>query len=171
MKEIRDIKLDLLMGNDNPIVDLFNNITDGIKIINCNVYNDDSSELIYFKHKEWIFYQDLRNKEFWCSYERYWKLFENEFNLDYTEIQSITKLLVEEALKRELSTPEHNCSNSWIKVEEALKRELSTTITPQTSYLRVLEEALKLGLSTPLIDTVFNFPQVEEVLKTHNKRI
>lgn len=26
MKEIRDIKIDLLMGNQNPIVDLFNDI-------------------------------------------------------------------------------------------------------------------------------------------------
>lgn len=171
MKEIRDIKLDLLMGNENPIVDLFNNIKDGIKIINCNVYNDDSSELIYFKHKEWIFYQDLRNKEFWCSYERYWKLFENEFNLDYTEIQAITKYLVEEALKRELVTTNVKEAQRLLAVEEALKRELVTPETPGVEILGKVEEALKLGLSTPLIDTVFNFPQVEEVLKIHNKRI
>ena len=29
MKEIRDIKIDLLMGNQNPIVDLFNDINAG----------------------------------------------------------------------------------------------------------------------------------------------
>jgi hypothetical protein len=193
MKEIRDIKLDLLMCNENPIVDLFNNITDGIKIMNCNVYNDDSSELIYFKHKEWIFYQDLKNKEFWCNYERYWKLFENEFNLDYTEIQAITKLLVEETLEREVVTPSDSICVGTNLVEEALKREVVTLpnkiegnlngvqealkrelVTPETPGVEILgkvEEVLKLGLSIPLIDTVFNFPEVEEVLKIHNKRI
>lgn len=40
MKEIRDIKIDMLMGNDNPIIDLFNEITDGIKIMNC-LYKSD----------------------------------------------------------------------------------------------------------------------------------
>jgi hypothetical protein len=28
MKEIRDIKIDLLMGNKNPILDMFRKITD-----------------------------------------------------------------------------------------------------------------------------------------------
>lgn len=38
MKELRDIKIDLLMGNQNPIVDLFNKITTGVEIVNTNVY-------------------------------------------------------------------------------------------------------------------------------------
>lgn len=41
MKELRDIKLDLLFGNDNEIINLFNEITDGIEIVNTNVYNED----------------------------------------------------------------------------------------------------------------------------------
>ena len=33
MKEIRDIKIDLLIGNKNPVIDLFCEITSGIEII------------------------------------------------------------------------------------------------------------------------------------------
>ena len=124
MKELRDIKLDLLMGNQNPIVDLFNEITSGIKIINCNVYNEDGLEFIYHKDGEWIFYQDSKNEKFWCSNARYWTLFRSKFDLSYEEIQSITKYLVEEALKRELTTPSESIINSLFSVEEALKKEL-----------------------------------------------
>ena len=101
MKEIRDIKIDMLMGNENPIVDLFHKITDGIRVINCDVYNRDGQEFIYFnKEKEWIFFQDHENGRFWGNHTRYWSLFETKFGLRYNEIQELTKLLVEEALKR-----------------------------------------------------------------------
>ena len=137
MKEIRDIKIDLLTGNKNPIVDLFNEITKDTMIIKCDVYHKHGLEFIYFAnaktagqyHKggEWIFYQDCQNVEFWCNYTRYWSLFESNLKLEYGEIQAITKYLVEEALKREVSTPNFTFSlGSW-KVEEALKREINQT--------------------------------------------
>ena len=37
MKELRDIKIDILTGSQNPVIDLFNQITDGTEIINCDV--------------------------------------------------------------------------------------------------------------------------------------
>jgi len=133
MKEVRDIKIDMLMGNQNPIVDLFCEITSGIEIINCDVYNKDGLEFIYHKDGQWIFYQDA--KKFWVHYNRYWKIFESEFNLKYDEIQAITKLLVvqrtlciskvEETLKRELTTPLVFRMKLSSKVEEALKREVT----------------------------------------------
>ena len=126
MKEIRDIKLDLLMGNQNPIVDLFNEITDGLSLIKCDVYNSDGSELIYHKDGQWIFYQDCKNEKFWAHYKRYWEIFESNFNLKYEEIQAITKLLVEEALKREVPTPDFEIVLAPDEVEEALKREVPT---------------------------------------------
>ena len=72
MKEIRDIKIDLLTGNKNPIVELFNEITKDTMIIKCDVYHKHGSEFIYHKDGEWIFYQDCQNGEFWCNYTRYW---------------------------------------------------------------------------------------------------
>ena len=127
MKEIRDIKIDLVMGNQNPNVDLFKEITDGIKIINCNVYNKDGLEFIYYnKEKEWIFYQDVKNRKFWCDYNRYWSVFGKKLNLEYEETQAITKFLVEEALKRGVDTPEQLFLRADNLVEEALKREVAT---------------------------------------------
>ena len=125
MKEARDIKIDLLMGNQNPVIDLFCEITSGIEIINCNVYNEEGLEFIYHKDGEWIFYQDSKNERFWAHYYKYWTLFESNFHLKYEEIQAITKVLVEEALKREVSPPGiwFFKNESW--VEEALKREVS----------------------------------------------
>ena len=129
MKEIRDIKIDLLMGNQNPIVDLFNDITKDLQIINCDVYNNYGSEFIYHKDGQWIFYQDVKNGKFWAHYYRYWEILESEFSLKYEEIQAITKYLVEEALKREVGTPSTAFLGERLRVEEALKREVGTPIS------------------------------------------
>jgi hypothetical protein len=167
MKEIRDIKIDLLMGNQNPIVDLFREITDGLNIIKCDVYNNnDGSEFIYYNREgKWIFYQDVKNEEFWCDYNRYWEIFKSEFNLKYEEIAAITKLLVEEALKRELSTSAFFVKSNTRLVEEALKRELSTSeLHFQTQNLEV-EEALKREVTRPSASNARLFYQVEDALK------
>ena len=153
MKEIRDIKIDLLIGNKNPIIDLFCEITSGIEIINCNVYNEEGLEFIYHKDGQWIFYRDCKNEKFWTHYYKYWELFESNFHLKYDEIQAITKYLVvqstlcihkvEEALKREVGTP---CINSWIRckeVEEALKREVGTPSRHPGATNSKIEDALK----------------------------
>ena len=125
MKEIREIKIDLLTGNKNPIVELFNEITKYTMIIKCDVYHKHGFEFIYHKDGEWIFYQDSQNGEFWCNYTRYWSLFESNLKLEYQEIQTITKYLVEEALKREVGTPSGEYLLGINRVEEALKREIS----------------------------------------------
>ncbi len=125
MKELRDIKLDLIMGNQNPIIELFHEITSEIEIINCNVYNKDGLEFIYHKDDQWIFYQDCKNEKFWCNFTTYWSFFESKLGLEHLEIQSITKYLVEEALKREVVSPSSQKTIPFTKVEEALKREVS----------------------------------------------
>ena len=165
MKELRDIKLDLLMGNQNPIIELFHEITSGIEIINCNVYNKDGLEFIYHKDGQWIFYQDCKNEKFWTHYFNYWELFESKFHLKYDEIQAITKYLVEEALKREVSTPIEGVSFHQCMVEEALKREVSTPSTAQVIHFRKVEEALKREVSTPVRGSFFIHNVVEEALK------
>lgn len=84
---------------------------------------------------EWLFYQDVKSEKFWCHNDRYWSLFKDKFDLEYEDIQGITKLLVEEALKRELNTSIDEKYFMSNEIEEALKRELN------------MEQALnKLGL-------------------------
>ncbi len=166
MKEIRDIKLDLLMGNKNTIVDLFNEITKELQIINCEVYNDDGLEFIYYnKENEWIFYQDAKNGKFWCDYNRYWSFFREKLNLEYKEIQAITKLLVEEALKREVDTPRYGGNGLAFTVEEALKREVDTPFVKTFNRRVKVEEALKREVVTPRAwNNPFGF-KVEDALK------
>ena len=153
MKELRDIKIDLLTGNKNPIIDLFNQITEGIQIICCDVYEKHGQEFIYFanaktaeqyhKDGEWIFYQDCKNEKFWCNYRKYWSFFESNFGLNYVEIQSITKVLVEKALKREVGTTHFDDANLIYKVEDALKREVGTPQTVKNLLNVWVEDALK----------------------------
>ena len=165
MKEIRDIKIDLLTGNKNPIVDLFNEITKDTMIIKCDVYHKHGSEFIYHKDGEWIFYQDCQNGEFWCNYTRYWSLFESNLKLEYGEIQAITKYLVEEALKREVSTPRAAIYLYTLVVEEALKREVGTPISKLWIDTGLVEEALKREVGTPFNVCKSNRFYVEEALK------
>ena len=165
MKELRDIKLDLLMGKENPIVNLFNQITKDLKIINCEVYHKDGLEFIYHKDGEWIFYQNCKNEKFWTHYYRYWEILESEFSLEYEEIQAITKLLVEEALKREVGTPYSELPRMVDKVEEALKREVGTPLACYPTTWIQVEEALKREVGTPFRGRFTRRNEVEEALK------
>ena len=175
MKELRDIKLDLIMGNQNPIIELFHEITSGIQIINCNVYNKDGLEFIYHKDGQWIFYQDCKNEKFWTHYYKYWELFESKFHLKYDEIGAITKYLVvqstlcihkvEDALKREVGTPYKIANNLTIPVEKALKREVGTPKSMNLIPLQKVEEALKRELSPPYCDSGNILIEVEDALK------
>ena len=165
MKEVRDIKIDLLMGNQNPVIDLFCEITSGIEIINCNVYNEDGLEFIYHKDGQWIFYQDCKNEKFWTHYYKYWTLFESNFHLKYEEIQAITKVLVEEALKREVSTPLQLSFFEYLQVEEVLKREVSTPDPTKFQYYYKVEDALKREVSPPTTSTATWYSKVEEAIK------
>ena len=164
MKEVRDIKLDLLFGNDNEIINLFNKITDGIEIVNTNVYNEDGLEFIYHKDGKWIFFQDAKNGKFWCSNARYWQLFINKFDLIYEEIQSITKFLVEEALKREVNTSIDEKYFMSNEIEEALKREMNTPKNAVYSKSKKVDEALKQELGTPIgMDSAKTFLVAEKL--------
>ena len=141
MKEVRDIKIDLLMGGQNPVIELFCEITSGIEIINCNVYNEDVLEFIYHKDGQWIFYQDCKNEKFWTNYYKYWSLFESKFHLKYDEIQAITKYLVEEALKREVGT------SMSLKLQLLLRVELIEISFMREFCLKILVLVVALNLT------------------------
>jgi hypothetical protein len=132
----------LVMGNKNPIIERFMEITKDLKIINCDVYNEDGLEFIYHKDGQWIFYQDVNNVEFWANYKRYWEILEREFHLEYDEIQAITKLLVEEVLKREVTKPLLLRYKLQTVVEEALKQEVTTPSCWNSRNSQQVEEAL-----------------------------
>lgn len=151
------------MCNKNPIVDLFCNLTSGIEIINCDVYNKDGLEFIYHKDGQWIFYQDAKNGKFWANYKRYWVILESYFSLEYREIQSITKLLVENTLKREVDTPRYGGNGLAFTVEEALNREVTKPYSISNNLSKVLEKTLKRELGPPVCP-IGNIVAIEEAL-------
>lgn len=169
MKEVRDIKLDLLLGNKNPIVDLFNEITYGIKIINTDVYNEDGLEFIYYKGDAWLFYQDVKNNKFWCNYDRYWSIFESKLDMYYQNIQEITKMLIEEKLKNDLPdsvgiTPYLHRRSHLDRIEDKLKIELSAPHIGGSHLQVEIEEALKREVGLPESNPIKHFNSVEDAL-------
>ena len=52
----------------------------------------------YYRDGQWIFQQDLKNKILWCYYYAVWEIFEQEFNMNYEQIQALHKEVVGEAL-------------------------------------------------------------------------
>jgi len=144
MKHIRDIKIDLLTGQQNPIVDLFNELTSGIFLFSCSVFYGQGKEFIYAKGKEWLFYQGKRM--FLINHKSYCKHFETNFGMSQEEILAVTKYLLDEALKRG-GTTEEISQISKLQVGEGIKRNIPT---PETAYGRsysVVEEALEQELT------------------------
>lgn len=105
---IRDLQIDLILDNPNPIIDTFNGIWNDLSVIESNVYHERGGEFIYYdSNKEWIFYQDDKNDNFWCHYDRYWSIFVFKVNINHTYIPLITKFLVEKALNNRIATPDY----------------------------------------------------------------
>ena len=139
---LRDLKLDIVMGNETPIIDKFNEITKDLKVIKTDVYEKHGQEyILYNKNNEWIFYQDVKNEDFWCNYKLYWSFFKEEFGLKYKEIQEITKYMVEDTLKIKVDTPTFLAKLSSTLVEETLKIKVTTPSFLQNKS--VVEETLK----------------------------
>ena len=97
MSTLRDVKIDLITENSNPIINLFNEITEGLEILNTNVHNDIGVEFIYHKNSKYMFYQDYHEYSFWCDYETYWIKME-EIGLTYDDIVEITHLLFQKLM-------------------------------------------------------------------------
>jgi hypothetical protein len=60
----------------------------------------------YYKHNNiLLFNYNLINGEFWCHYNKFWSVLESKFNLNYQQIQSLVKYMVEEHLIQKDITP------------------------------------------------------------------
>lgn len=96
----RNIQIDLIMDNYNPIIEFFNSIWNTLDVIDLSVYNNDNDETIYYnKYGEWVFYSDHKDR-FWCNFDRYYKLFGIRFNLDYEDIIKSTNVMLNNSLNR-----------------------------------------------------------------------
>jgi hypothetical protein len=98
----RQVQIAIITDMPNPIVDWFNGIWNQLDIIETDVYHSNGGEIIYYRtidgKKTMIFYQDDDSGKFWCNYIHYWIILTENYNLSYKEIQSITKILIDNAL-------------------------------------------------------------------------
>ena len=107
---IRQLKIDLITDTSNAIINWFNDLWSKLYIIETDVHHNDGGEFLYYMNndeKYWIFLRDDKKEKFWCNYSNYWSLLESKFNLNYGDIQELTKFLVENALNNTVATPGH----------------------------------------------------------------
>jgi len=166
---IRDIKLDRTLGVINEVDRKFQEIWDDIKVINCDVYNRDGQEYIYYNsNNKWIFYQDSKNGHFWCHYDRHWNVFALLNVGGYKDIQYFTKYMVEEALNKEVSIPVDN-GDSWSsEVEGALNREVATPLRKSSSFI---EAILNRDIPIPTYTAIQRHCLIDDVLNDNNKEL
>jgi len=62
----------------------------------------------YYRDGQWIFRQDLKNKELDCYYYKFWQVFESEYSMKREDIQELIKGVVGEALNCKEFTPHWN---------------------------------------------------------------
>ena len=74
----------------------------------CVIWNNDPQNegcTNYMKDGKFMFQQDSKNGYFWCSYERVWSVFRDEFGMKCEQWQAfVTKLLEERYNLRGLKT-------------------------------------------------------------------
>ena len=119
----RQVSVDLITDTPNEIIEWFNNLWSKLCIIETNVHHNMGGEIIYYtnnEEKHWIFYEDDKDDKFWCNIERYWLIMETKFNINYIDIQLLTKLLVENALNNTIAIPHSRYLTKYSNVENVL---------------------------------------------------
>lgn len=46
---------------------------------------------VWYLEDQWIFDLDLKNKNFWCYYYKFWEVFEKEYGMSHNEIHNLIK--------------------------------------------------------------------------------
>ena len=140
MKDInlitRNIQIDLIMDNPNPIIEKFNSMLNELSLIEVNI--DDnyySTEFIYYNsNNEWVLYLSKNNNGFLFDHSRFGKFFESTFNLNDEQIEVIIKSLAENTFNYKIERISH--------------------VSPQTTY--IVPRRLENALSNALIDKYNN---------------
>ena len=149
----RQISIDLITNDTNPIIEWFNELWSKLYVIETNVYHTNGKEFIYFinngNKNQYVFYQDDENERFWCNTNRYWSILENKFRLNYYDTQMVTKILVENALNNSVTSPRIMESLLLIKVENALNNSVSLPTANGSSPLGKVGNALNNNVTSP----------------------
>jgi hypothetical protein len=103
-------------GFDTP-EEFFLDVIDGIKVKKQTKY---PNSVFWEKEGKIVFEQDLKNMDLWVSYNMIWVIFEKVFGMEYNEIESFIKGMVEEYLNWKGFTPPLRSHVLHLLVEEYL---------------------------------------------------
>jgi hypothetical protein len=81
------------------------------------------NSIFYMKDGKVIFTYYKENGNVYISYDKIWLFLESFFGLEYEEIQDLTKTLVEEHYKLDVTTTNSNDFDDYFRVEEYYKLE------------------------------------------------
>ncbi len=142
-------------------------LNDNFNLDKMKMYKHDyyPNSIFYKKGDIFVINQDLKNKKFWIDYNQIWSFFESFFGMEYTEIQSIMNIWLEETDKLREYTPA-TCRG----IERTLLEETDKLreYTPEWRFDRTLprlEETDKLREYTPQPRAVKLMDKLEETDK------
>ena len=126
-------------------------LNDNFNLDKMKMYKHDyyPNSIFYKKGDIFVINQDLKNKKFWIDYNQIWSFFESFFGMEYTEIQSIMNIWLEETDKLREYTPQicHSHLNFVLEETDKLREYTPLGLFYPTPYL--LEDTDKLREYTP----------------------
>ena len=145
-----------------------------------NWLNENYSHMVPFYMKEYpdyifhmkdgkcILQHNIKNGYVYVSYRDIWKFFEDYFSMDYEQIQSITKIWVEEHYKMGVTSTVRGGSFIPMMVEEHYKMGITTTGNFYDGIVHKVEEIYKTNITTTKDQNDFYFNRdVEELYNQH----
>ncbi len=89
--KIRKIKYLRMKPEERFVFDIVTNVVE--------YYHKEYPDNKYYKHNDVLLFDyNTKNGNFWCQYSKFWQILTNKFNLEYKEIQTLVKFMVEEHL-------------------------------------------------------------------------
>lgn len=140
---VRQIQIDIIIGNTNPVIKWFNNIWRQIHKVQTNVYHDGGNEFIYYiidpitDQKNVIFYLGsqssvLNNCYLVANYKYFWRDLMNLLNdiyqdsyLDSFVINNVVKLLLLQANENELAEYNSGAYHIKSKADKTIKKAIN----------------------------------------------
>lgn len=95
---IRQLKIDLITDNPNPIIEWFNDLWNSLEVVQVKVFHHYPGECVYYNKStiRAIFYLDTTDGRILYDYVHYSELFYNQ-GFDYVsnaELEQITEILL-----------------------------------------------------------------------------
>jgi hypothetical protein len=157
--KIRKIKYLRMKPEERYVYDIVTNLVE--------YYHPSYLHKKYYKHNdELLFDYNLENGYFGCHYRKFWSILENDFSMNYQQVQSFVKLMVEEHIIKKDVTTLLNKLLSAEGVEEHIIKKDVTTQCRSGCYLGLVEEhIIKKDVTTGLSKTVLTGKVEEHIIK------